>query len=54
MRELPDTDRMGVSSIQLGPEHQDMNEVVKRFDQVRRSERPATDLLPLIEVPPCN
>lgn len=54
MRELPDMERMGVSTIRLSPEHQDMNEVVKRFDQVRRGEIPATDPLQLVEAPPCN
>lgn len=33
---------------------QGMDEVVHRFDQVRRGEAPATDPLQLVEVPPCN
>jgi collagenase-like PrtC family protease len=54
MRELPDIDRMGVSTVRLSPEHLGMDEVVKRFDQVRRGEMPPTDPLQLVEAPPCN
>jgi collagenase-like PrtC family protease len=54
MRELPDMERMGVSTVRLSPEHQGMDEVVKRFDQVRRGETPVTDPLQLVEAPPCN
>ena len=31
-----------------------MDEVVKRFDQVRRGQVPAADPLQLVEAPPCN
>ena len=54
MRELPEMERMGVSTIRLSPEHQGMDEVVHRFDQVRRGETPAIDPLQLVEAPPCN
>jgi len=47
-------ERMGVSTVRLSPEHQGMDEVVQRFDQVRRGETPATDPLQLVEAPPCN
>lgn len=54
MRELPDMAQMGVSSVRLSPEDQGMDEVVRRFDQVRRGEVPARDPLQLAEAPPCN
>ncbi|HBM49812.1 MAG TPA: U32 family peptidase, partial [Marinobacter sp.] len=40
--------------VRLSPEHQGMDEVVKRFDQVRRGQVPAADPLQLVEAPPCN
>ncbi|MGM0766531.1 MAG: U32 family peptidase [Pseudomonadota bacterium] len=54
MREMPDMARMGVSTVRLSPEHQGMEEVVRRFDQTRRGEVPASDPLRLVEAPPCN
>lgn len=54
MREVPDMEQMGVSTVRLSPEHQGMGEVVRRFDQARRGEVPATDPLQLVEAPPCN
>lgn len=54
MREMPDMESMGVSTVRLSPEHQGMEEVVRRFDLVRRGETPATDPLQLVEAPPCN
>jgi len=54
MRELPEMERMGVATVRLSPERQGMEEVVRRFDQVRRGERPDTDPLQLVEAPPCN
>ncbi|SOB78014.1 Collagenase-like protease, PrtC family [Marinobacter sp. LV10R510-11A] len=54
MREMPDMAQMGVSTVRLSPEHQGMDEVVRRFDQARRGEAPATDPLQLVEAPPCN
>lgn len=54
MRELPLMEAMGVSTVRLSPEHQGMEAVVHRFDQVRRGETPATDPLQLVEAPPCN
>lgn len=54
MRELPVIERMGVKTVRLSPEHRGMEEVVKRFDQVRRGEVPASDPLQLVEAPPCN
>ncbi|WP_417567545.1 U32 family peptidase [Marinobacter sp.] len=54
MRELPEMERMGVSTVRLSPEYQGLEEVVKRFDQVRRGETPAADPLQLVEAPPCN
>lgn len=54
MREMPDMAQMGVSTVRLSPEHQGMEEVVRRFDQARRGEVPATDPLQLVEAPPCN
>ncbi|WP_144820353.1 U32 family peptidase [Marinobacter piscensis] len=54
MREIPDMQQMGVSTVRLSPEHQGMEEVVRRFDQARRGEIPATDPLQLVEAPPCN
>lgn len=54
LRELPDMERMGVSTVRLSPEYQGIDEVVHRFDQVRRGEAPATDPLQLVEAPPCN
>lgn len=54
MREIPDMEKMGVSTVRLSPEHQGMDDVVRRFDQVRRGEIPATDPLQLVEAPPCN
>lgn len=54
MRELPEMQQMGVSTIRLSPELQGMDEVVKRFDQVRCGEVPSTDPLQLVEAPPCN
>ena len=54
MRELPEMERMGVSTVRLSPEHQGMEQVVKRFDQVRRGEVLVADPLQLVEAPPCN
>ena len=54
LRELPDMEQMGVSTVRLSPEHQGMDEVIHRFDQTRRGETPATDPLQLVEAPPCN
>jgi len=54
MRQLPLMADMGVSTVRLSPEHQGMEEVVHRFDQVRRGEMPAVDPLQLVEAPPCN
>ncbi|MGO1750009.1 MAG: U32 family peptidase, partial [Marinobacter sp.] len=54
MREIPDMEKMGVSTVRLSPEHQGMDEVVRRFDQARCGETPATDPLQLVEAPPCN
>ena len=54
MRELPDMERMGVSTVRLSPEHQGMEAVIRRFDRVRRGEMPGTDPLRLVEAPPCN
>lgn len=54
MRQLPLMEDMGVSTVRLSPEHQGMEEVVHRFDQVRRGNTPATDPLQLVEAPPCN
>ena len=47
-------ERMGVSTVRLSPEHQGMDQVVKRFDQVRRGDVPVADPLQLVEAPPCN
>ncbi|WP_100638302.1 U32 family peptidase [Marinobacter salexigens] len=54
MREMPGMERMGVATVRLSPEHQGMEEVVRRFDQMRRGEIPSTDPLQLVEAPPCN
>ena len=54
MRELPEMERMGVSTIRLSPELQGMDGVVKRFDRMRCGEVPSTDPLQLVEAPPCN
>lgn len=54
MRELPEMQGMGVSTIRLSPELQGMDEVVKRFDQMRCGKVPSTDPLRLVEAPPCN
>lgn len=54
MRELPEMERMGVSTIRLSPELQGMDGAVKRFDRMRCGEVPSTDPLQLVEAPPCN
>ncbi|WP_297791037.1 U32 family peptidase [uncultured Marinobacter sp.] len=54
MRELPDMERMGVSTVRLSPEHLGMEGVVQRFDLVRRGQVPEQDPLTLVEAPPCN
>lgn len=54
MRQLPDMAEMGVSVVRLSPEHQGMEDVVKRFDLVRRGVMPLRDPLALAEAPPCN
>lgn len=54
MRELPAMERMGVSTVRLSPEHQGMEEVVRRFDKVRRGGMPDTDPLQLVEAPPAT
>ncbi|WP_144778050.1 U32 family peptidase [Marinobacter maritimus] len=54
MREMPDMKKMGVSTVRLSPEHQGMEEVIRRYDQMRRGKVPATDPLQLVEAPPCN
>lgn len=54
MRQLPEMQEMGVATVRLSPEHQGMEEVVARFDQVRRGQMPARDPLELVEAPPCN
>jgi len=54
MRELPEMEDMGVSTVRLSPEHQGMDEVVERFDLVRRGGVPRMDPLTLVEAPPCN
>ena len=54
MRQLPEMAQMGVDTVRLSPEYQGMDEVVRRFDRVRRGEMPETDPLQLAEAPPCN
>ncbi|WP_404369561.1 U32 family peptidase [Marinobacter sp.] len=54
MRQLPEMAEMGVKTVRLSPEYQGMEEVVRRFDQVRGGERPSADPLALVEAPPCN
>ncbi len=54
MRELPEMADMGVATVRLSPEHQGMDEVVERFDLVRRGGVPRMDPLTLVEAPPCN
>lgn len=54
MRELPDMAQMGVATVRLSPEYHGMDEVVWRFDRVRRGQLPETDPLALVEAPPCN
>lgn len=54
MRELPDMAQMGVATVRLSPEYNGMDEVVWRFDRVRRGQLPETDPLALVEAPPCN
>lgn len=54
MRELPDMARMGVGTARLSPELHGMEDVISRFDQVRRGLLPETDPLKLVEAPPCN
>lgn len=54
LQELPGMDDMGVATVRLSPEHQGMEEVVKRYDVVRRGGVPDLDPLALVEAPPCN
>ncbi|BES72761.1 U32 family peptidase [Marinobacter nanhaiticus D15-8W] len=54
MRHLPDMTDMGVSVARLSPERKGMEDVVKRFDLVRRGVMPLRDPLELVEAPPCN
>jgi collagenase-like PrtC family protease len=54
LEELPGMDEMGVATVRLSPEHQGMEDVVKRYDVVRRGGIPDRDPLALVEAPPCN
>lgn len=54
MRQVPEMAAMGVATVRLSPEYQGMEEVVERFDQVRRGLTPPADPLQLVEAPPCN
>ncbi|MBW0147331.1 U32 family peptidase [Marinobacter arenosus] len=54
MRELPDMAQMGVAGVRLSPEYRGMDEVVRRFDCVRRGQVPEMDPLALVEAPPCD
>ncbi|HTN34547.1 MAG TPA: U32 family peptidase [Marinobacter sp.] len=54
LQELPGMDDMGVATVRLSPEHQGMEDVVKRYDVVRRGGIPDLNPLALTEAPPCN